>query len=246
LLSVPETEGPLQEVSLQLDRKSPPQKAASTGTRVRKECCDERTEAVAGDLGSGYLVARGVGCLRRGSGGAIEAVAAAQDGIHGGSTGRCGARATPFRPGALAARTAARGLAVLPLLISESIAVVPDGSAGVRLSQIWGVRPGTLYPGVHLVTPLIDSVGAVRHAGANVFDCCDFAGETGKRPADRAGARRVGDWRCGERAVPARSFEADRDSFEFAATGGQEVVAPVVSTIYRQLARITRRVKFLR
>src|SRR2546430_2435207 len=50
------------------------------------------------------------------------------------------------------------GLAVLPLLISESIAVVPDGSAGVRLSQIWGVRPGTLYPGVHLVTPLIDSV----------------------------------------------------------------------------------------
>jgi len=50
------------------------------------------------------------------------------------------------------------GLAVLPLLISESIAVVPDGSAGVRLSQIWGVRPGTLYPGVHLATPLIDSV----------------------------------------------------------------------------------------
>ncbi len=46
------------------------------------------------------------------------------------------------------------GLAVLPLLISESIAVVPDGSAGVRLSQIWGVRPGTLYPGVHLATPL--------------------------------------------------------------------------------------------
>src|SRR6266566_2932223 len=46
------------------------------------------------------------------------------------------------------------GLAVLPLLISESIAVVPDGSAGVRLSQIWGVRPGTLYPGVRLVTRL--------------------------------------------------------------------------------------------
>jgi len=49
-------------------------------------------------------------------------------------------------------------LAILPLLISKSIVVVPDGSAGVRVSQIWGVRPGTLYPGVHIVTPLIDGV----------------------------------------------------------------------------------------
>ena len=49
-------------------------------------------------------------------------------------------------------------LAIVPLLISKSIVVVPDGSAGVRVSQIWGVRPGTLYPGVHVVTPLVDSV----------------------------------------------------------------------------------------
>src|SRR5258708_36449340 len=58
------------------------------------------------------------------------------------------------------------GLAVLPLLISESIAVVPDGTAGVRLSQIWGVRPGTLNPGVHLVTPLIDIVALYATRGA--------------------------------------------------------------------------------
>ena len=50
------------------------------------------------------------------------------------------------------------GLAVVPLLVAESLVVVPDGNAGVRVSQIWGVRPGTLYPGVHVVTPLIDSV----------------------------------------------------------------------------------------
>jgi len=36
--------------------------------------------------------------------------------------------------------------------------VIPDGAAGVRVSEIWGARPGTLYPGVHLVTPLVDSV----------------------------------------------------------------------------------------
>jgi regulator of protease activity HflC (stomatin/prohibitin superfamily) len=50
------------------------------------------------------------------------------------------------------------GLAVVPLLISESLVVVPDGAAGVRVSQFWGVRPNTLYPGVHVVTPFVDSV----------------------------------------------------------------------------------------
>ena len=49
-------------------------------------------------------------------------------------------------------------VALAPLLIAKSIVVVPDGSAGVRVSQIWGVRPGTLYPGVHVVTPLVDNV----------------------------------------------------------------------------------------
>src|SRR5579871_5212040 len=48
--------------------------------------------------------------------------------------------------------------AVVPLLLALSIVVVPDGSAGARVSQIWGARPGTVYPGVHIVTPLIDSV----------------------------------------------------------------------------------------
>src|SRR5882762_8940124 len=61
----------------------------------------------------------------------------------------------PIRWG-LAQRLAAAG--ILPLLVAFSIAVVPDGFAGVRVSQIWGARPGTLYPGVHLVTPLVDSV----------------------------------------------------------------------------------------
>jgi hypothetical protein len=47
---------------------------------------------------------------------------------------------------------------VVPLLLAASIIVIPDGHAAVRISQIWGARPGTLYPGVHIVTPLIDSV----------------------------------------------------------------------------------------
>src|SRR6202140_3818463 len=64
----------------------------------------------------------------------------------------------PLRPvrWGLAQRLAIAG--VLPLLLAYSIAVVPDGFAGVRVSQLWGARPGTLYPGVHLLTPLVDSV----------------------------------------------------------------------------------------
>lgn len=49
-------------------------------------------------------------------------------------------------------------VAWLPLLIALSIAVVPSGHAGVRISQVSGTRPGTLYPGVHMVTPLIEHV----------------------------------------------------------------------------------------
>src|SRR6185436_2900741 len=46
----------------------------------------------------------------------------------------------------------------VPLLAGYSIFVVPAGTAGVRVSQIWGARPNALYPGVHLIAPLIDSV----------------------------------------------------------------------------------------
>lgn len=49
-------------------------------------------------------------------------------------------------------------LAWAPLLLSVGIVVVPSGEAGVRISQTRGTRPGTLYPGVHFVTPMIDHV----------------------------------------------------------------------------------------
>ena len=49
-------------------------------------------------------------------------------------------------------------LCVLPFLAGLSIAVVPSGWAGVRVNQFLGTRPGTLYPGVHLVFPLIEQL----------------------------------------------------------------------------------------
>jgi len=49
-------------------------------------------------------------------------------------------------------------IAWLPLLIGLSIVVVPSGMAGVRVSQISGTRPGTLYPGTHFIKPLLERV----------------------------------------------------------------------------------------
>jgi regulator of protease activity HflC (stomatin/prohibitin superfamily) len=43
-------------------------------------------------------------------------------------------------------------------LAASSIVVVPDGHGAVRISQISGVRPGTLYAGTHFVMPLIDRI----------------------------------------------------------------------------------------
>jgi len=71
-------------------------------------------------------------------------------------------------------------VACLPLLAASSIVVVPSGMGGVRVSQIGGTLPGTLYPGLHFVTPFIESV--------EIFDLRDHlftAGiaETGEKAA---------------------------------------------------------------
>ena len=47
---------------------------------------------------------------------------------------------------------------VVPFLAGLSIAMVPSGSAGVRVNQFVGTRPATLYPGVHFVLPLIETL----------------------------------------------------------------------------------------
>ncbi len=49
-------------------------------------------------------------------------------------------------------------LAWAPMLIAAGIAVVPSGAAGVRVSETRGTLSGTLYPGVHFVTPVLEHV----------------------------------------------------------------------------------------
>jgi regulator of protease activity HflC (stomatin/prohibitin superfamily) len=71
-----------------------------------------------------------------------------------------------------------------PLLIAFSIVVVPSGMAGVRVSEMSGTVPGTLYPGAHMVVPLVEDVA--------LFDTRDQifttgGSETGKPSAGKGG-----------------------------------------------------------
>ena len=98
--------------------------------------------------------------------------------------------------------------AVLPVLLALSIVVIPDGSAGVRISQIWGARPGTLYPGVHLVTPLIDSV-SLYDTREQVYQTLAVENDKKEgRGAGGAGAGRIEHRAGGVGALPAGSAAA--------------------------------------
>ena len=46
-------------------------------------------------------------------------------------------------------------LAWIALLPALSILVVPSGTAAVRVSQLSGTMSGTLYPGTHVIAPLV-------------------------------------------------------------------------------------------
>ena len=60
------------------------------------------------------------------------------------------------RMGVFMQEVAAAG--VLAFLAGLSIEVVPSGMAGVRVSQLSGTLPGTLYPGTHFVLPMVQSL----------------------------------------------------------------------------------------
>jgi regulator of protease activity HflC (stomatin/prohibitin superfamily) len=159
----------------------------------------------------------------------------------------------PIRPVRWQRALSLAGLAVAALLVSQCAVVVPDGTAGVRVSQCWGVRPGTLYPGVHVVTPLVDSV-ALYDTREQVY--VTSAGQvnvpTGYRPetpvkpgAPSALPKEILTVQAREGlnigvAVAVRyRIDPKRLSYIHAnlpGAIGDEVVAPVVASTYRSLA----------
>jgi regulator of protease activity HflC (stomatin/prohibitin superfamily) len=127
-------------------------------------------------------------------------------------------------------------IAVVPLLLALSIVVIPDGSAGVRISQIWGARPGTLYPGVHIVAPLIDSV-VLYDTREQVYTTSAI--ESPKPGGDVLTVQAREGLNIGLAVSVRYRLDPQRLSYIHANLPqpvGDEVVAPTVATIYRQLA----------
>src|SRR5258707_2906492 len=127
-------------------------------------------------------------------------------------------------------------LATVPLLISKSIVVVPDGTAGVRVSQFWGVRSGTLYPGVHLLTPFVDSV-ALYDTREQVY--LTAAAESGKNAKELLTVQAREGLNIGIAVAVRYRIDPRRLSYIHAnlpGAIGDEVVAPVVASTYRSLA----------
>jgi len=126
--------------------------------------------------------------------------------------------------------------AIVPLLLALSIVVIPDGSAGVRISQIWGARPGTLYPGVHIVAPLIDSV-VLYDTREQVYTTS--ATEVPKSSNEVLTVQAREGLNIGLAVSVRYRLDPQRLSYIHANLPqpvGDEVVAPTVATIYRQLA----------
>ncbi len=125
---------------------------------------------------------------------------------------------------------------ILPVLLALSVTVIPDGFAGIRVSQFSGVRPGTLYPGVHLQTPLIDNIV--------LYGTREQVYSTAARPDTKAtGEVLTVQAREGLNLGLAVTVRYRLDPSRLSTIHqnlpqpvNEQVVGPVVSSIYRQLA----------
>jgi len=152
-----------------------------------------------------------------------------------------GAQRTPFgaRPRRVIRWNMAAKLALLgavTVLAGKSIIVVPDGAAGIRVSQLSGVRPGTFYPGTHFVFPLFDRV-VLFDTREKIFQTASAAGPREKSEFLSVEAREgleVG------LAVTVR-YRLDPGRLDYIQANlpqpvDEEIVAPIVTSVFREMA----------
>jgi regulator of protease activity HflC (stomatin/prohibitin superfamily) len=125
----------------------------------------------------------------------------------------------------------------LPLLVANSMVIVPSGMGGVRISQIGGTEPGTLYPGLHFVTPMVETV--------QLFDLRDHLFTAGVVDAGKPGLKNemTVQSREGLNIGLAVTVRYRLDSNKLASVqahlpqpADKELVPPVVSSAWRELA----------
>jgi len=129
-----------------------------------------------------------------------------------------------------------------PILLAFSIVVVSTGMAGVRVSETSGTVPGTLYPGVHLVMPLMEDV-ALFDTRDQVFTT--GVAEDGKNAAENvAGKSQLLNVQAKEGlnlglAITVR-YHLDPKRLDYIQDNlphpvEKEIVPPVVASVWREL-----------
>src|SRR5215469_8443005 len=133
----------------------------------------------------------------------------------------------------------------LPLILAMGIVVVPSGMGGIRVSQTSGTRPGTLYPGVHWITPMVESVALydlrdrvlVTSSGKDGLESISESDKS-KKPADFTVQSKEG-LTIGL-AITVR-YKLDPKRLDFIHANlpqpvEREIVPPVVASTFRELA----------
>ncbi|HST10073.1 MAG TPA: SPFH domain-containing protein [Terriglobales bacterium] len=129
-------------------------------------------------------------------------------------------------------------LAWAPILIALSIVVIPSGMAGVRVSQTQGTLAGTLYPGVHLVAPLLERV--------ELFDTRDQLFTTGSIEDGKSSSNKAQPLNVQAKegltlglAITVR-YRVDPKHLDYVEANlpqpiEKEIVPPVVASVWREL-----------
>jgi regulator of protease activity HflC (stomatin/prohibitin superfamily) len=141
--------------------------------------------------------------------------------------------------------------ALLSLILAAGIVVVPSGMGGIRVSQTAGTLPGTLYPGVHFIVPLLDSVALydIRDQVLTTSSGRDGLESTRESEAEK---REVKNKKTDAFTVQSREglsiglaitvrYKFDPARLDFIHANlpqpvEKEIVPPVVSSVFRELA----------
>jgi regulator of protease activity HflC (stomatin/prohibitin superfamily) len=139
----------------------------------------------------------------------------------------------------------------LPLTLAAGIVVVPSGMGGIRVSQTAGTRPGTLYPGVHFIVPLMDSVVLydIRDQVLTTSSTKDAPESTSENESEKKEAK---DKKAEAFSVQSKEglsiglaitvrYKLDARRLDFIHANlpqpvEKEIVPPVVSSVFRELA----------
>jgi regulator of protease activity HflC (stomatin/prohibitin superfamily) len=127
-------------------------------------------------------------------------------------------------------------LAAVSAFAGKSIIIVPDGQAAIRVSQLSGVCPGTLYPGTHLIFPLTERV-VLFDTRDKVFQTASVEGTREKLEVLTVESREGLEVGLG---ITVR-YRVDPQHLDYIQANlaqplDQEIVEPVVTSAFRELA----------